>query len=329
MSAASEVADCLEASCRRGPQQGEAASTQLWRQIVASTLGSATATLALNPINVMKVNLQKESPTGARSLRQVLSSVIAANGVAGLWAGAPIGLLQSLPNTVLYMSVYEALKEAFASQASPRFHNSSISAGLAGGLSRVACVSIMSPLEVLRTIQTGGAKAPPLEIMRRLHKTYGIAGFYRGWSSTIARDAPFSAIYWFCFDLLRPVWARALQSATTSPGSSSKEGFSNSATFLSGASASMAAALATHPFDVLKTQRQLSIDPSIMSKGAGPTPGAPVLQLPRPEGSVLALYRKSGVAGMYRGLSMRLATVIPASAIVITVYEYVKVNMKT
>jgi hypothetical protein len=36
------------------------------------------------------------------------------------------------------------------------------------------------------------------------------------------------------------------------------------------------------------------------------------------------LHRAEGLRGLYRGLSMRLLTVIPSSAIMVTVYEYLK-----
>lgn len=40
--------------------------------------------------------------------------------------------------------------------------------------------------------------------------------------------------------------------------------------------------------------------------------------------TMTGLYRSGGVASLYRGLTMRLATVIPASAIMITTYEAIK-----
>lgn len=40
--------------------------------------------------------------------------------------------------------------------------------------------------------------------------------------------------------------------------------------------------------------------------------------------SLSSLYRNGGVRSLYRGLTMRLATVIPASAIMITTYEAIK-----
>ena len=79
--------------------------------------------------------------------------------------------------------------------------------------------------------------------------------------------------------------------------------------FLSGCISGCISAVLTHPFDVLKTKQQLS------SQSAGGTRGNITL---------ISLLRGGGIAALFSGLSMRLATVIPAGSIMITVYEALK-----
>lgn len=310
MSASNDCIDCL--CVRQVPVEAPppaAAFPSLYKSVVASSIGSGVAVFALNPITVIKVHLQK-SPDS--SIRNVISTIYLNKRMVGFWAGTPIGLLQSVPNTVIYMSIYERLKVHFASALPSNY--SSLSPGLAGGFARVCCVTLMSPLEVLRTIQTGGSGLPAVEIVRGIHRTHGVSGFYRGWSSTIIRDAPFSAIYWFAFDLLRPAW-QSMVGHRESGATAIPDSFTNTATFFAGATSSMLAALCTHPFDVLKTQIQVSVDPSAQSSTS---------RFISQRATLIGLYRVGGIRNMYRGLSMRLATVIPASAIVVTVYEYIK-----
>jgi hypothetical protein len=38
----------------------------------------------------------------------------------------------------------------------------------------------------------------------------------------------------------------------------------------------------------------------------------------------MRIVRERGIGGLYKGLNMRLLTVIPSSAIMVTVYEFVK-----
>jgi hypothetical protein len=260
-------------------------------------------------------------------------------------------------------------------------------------------------------------------IISDIYKASGIKGLYKGWRSTILRDVPFSAIYWLSFEWLKVSYANMLKNlsasasgsavgASTSRGSESSSSgnrnlgvplgrvvvgtsptaSSGTVTFLSGATAGVVAALITHPFDVLKTQQQLS---ALSSMGVGVRPtvnplGNPVQNLshaayhaamasgvasataqtapcghsaasanvPGVTGSAKVngvmgaiatelqsiptqvvstgvrnhngsnspkglrdIFREAGVRGLYQGLTMRLATVIPSSAILVTVYE--------
>jgi hypothetical protein len=121
-------------------------------------------------------------------------------------------------------------------------------------------------------------------------------------------------------------------------------------TFLSGATAGMVAAICTHPFDVLKTRQQVaawtassnhspsansstqSVTTAVSGTSSGPGAGssggttpAPTTSVVRPPRATLAgIYCSEGLLALYKGLSMRLATVIPASAIMITIYETIK-----
>jgi hypothetical protein len=114
------------------------------------------------------------------------------------------------------------------------------------------------------------------------------------------------------------------------------------------------AAILTHPFDVLKTQYQLSIKQGliqnvedlsakmasgnerdvckIISECCCPctcrveTPTTS--QVERPKLAIVDglshILKTRGVPGLFRGLTMRLATIIPGSGIMITTYEFAK-----
>jgi hypothetical protein len=105
-------------------------------------------------------------------------------------------------------------------------------------------------------------------------------------------------------------------------------------------------AVLTHPFDVLKTQQQLSPKPMNNIKGSistNVTESTQKSDISKHEilkyfqksnffsnnshtkkYGILDLFRERGFKGLFKGVTMRLLTVIPSSAIMVTVYEGIK-----
>lgn len=282
----------------------------LLQQIVASSAGSLVANLILNPLNVIKINIQVQDggssamKSGSSVLMTTVRDIYAQNGhkLSAFWSGTSTSLLMSVPSTVFYMVTYEKLKSIFSTYDIP----TQITPGISGFLARGCAVTLISPLELIRTIQSSGNHATILPIARSIIRNEGWTGLYRGWIPTVLRDCPYSAMYWFNFELFRSTYTTFLQTHTslTLP--------TYMITFASGATSSLLAALVTHPFDVIKTRRQVS--------QSLPHPTTPIAQTP----TIWNTLRYEGVGSLYKGLSMRLFTVIPGSAILVTVYETVK-----
>eukprot|EP01031_Cornospumella_fuschlensis_P031949 gene31949-38629_t len=326
-----------------------------YKQVIASICGSFISTIVLNPINVVKVHLQAQSKSSASStsrsqarLSAALKVIYTRNGIKSFWSGTSTGLVMSLPNTVLYMATYETVKGVLHSYATSD-QMKLLYTGLSGALARVVSVTLISPLELVRTLQQGNAtptRQPTLSnstaaktrhkansfvnICKEIVRTKGLGGLYGGWMATILRDCPYSAIYWFSFEYLRPMYKNSLNSYAMSNVALS--------TFLSGATSGLIAACVTHPFDVVKTKQQLAVLSHSTPSGAqtqlasvqttSVSSAAPDALSASNSSSVASrlwsICRAEGIPGLYRGLSMRLLTVIPGSAIMITVYDTIK-----
>jgi hypothetical protein len=322
------------------------------------------AVLCLNPIQVLKVNIQNSATR--ITVAETFEGIWSKRGIFGFWGGAKMGLLQALPSTVIYMTAYENFKEQFKTLW--------FGPAVAGAAGRFVSCSVISPLELIKTIQTGGSRQTAVQLLRGIYAREGYRGFYRGWWSSIMRDCPFSAIYWFSFETLQPKYhtfyasqlAAYMESRTATPGYDYYSTHSHLVTFLSGVTSGVFAAVSTHPFDVIKTQQQLArhvvrpiskqLEPgtccSCMPVGillsakeklcVEPTttiePGQAskvrkydcsnvkvekcrAVPVDRTKIGVWKLYRMEGMSSLFRGLTMRLATVIPSSAIVVTVYK--------
>jgi len=110
-----------------------------------------------------------------------------------------------------------------------------------GALARLWAVTLVSPLELIRTKMQSQKMAihQVRDALRITIKMQGVLGLWRGYSATLLRDVPFSAIYWPCYEFLRPQQYNFFE------------------TFLAGASAGSVASAATLPMDVIKTRIQV------------------------------------------------------------------------
>lgn len=276
----------------------------IYKSILASSLGSFIATLVLNPISVIKIHLQNPSLINTNSIASTIRDIYNTNGFTSFWAGSRIGILLALPNTAIYMVTYEYLKYIFTDYGPLSIKG--YSPGIAGGLARAISVTAIAPLELIRTVQAVNNKNT-IDIINEIYSKNGFKGFYRGYSSLILRDAPFSSIYWLGFETFRSYFT-SFSSSKSGSGVNDTRVHTNIINLSSGAAAGTIAAVVTHPFDVLKTFRQLQS----IEHHSSPTTA-------RMEMSDVIKSRS-----MYRGLGMRLCTVIPASAIMVTIYEMIK-----
>ena len=84
--------------------------SSLSSQLMASGFSSATALFLLNPISVVRVSLQNERQLAPSSFARIARQVYTTGGPTGFWRGSAAGLVQGVPNTIIYMITYEHLK---------------------------------------------------------------------------------------------------------------------------------------------------------------------------------------------------------------------------
>jgi solute carrier family 25 protein 39/40 len=296
-------------------------------------MGGCMVTLTLNPILILKVHLQRSDKalrggltesalTPSASMKSgsdiyaIASCIWKKKGLRGFWAGTPLGLAQTVPSTVLYFTSFERIKSMMYGHVGSNHSTlAKLTPGLAGGVARTIVVTAVAPIELMRTVQTSGIGLSTQQLARNIYKRQGIAGFYRGWASTVLRDSPFSFIYWLGYDQMkRGMKSKGLDVHFPAPMTN----------FASGSVAAAMATVLTHPFDVLKTNQQVDILSSVENgKKIDVTDTNAHLAKHRPPPRIKTLIH-GGIPSLFRGLSMRLMTIIPGSALMVTVYEAVK-----
>ncbi|GAB9471817.1 hypothetical protein Gpo141_00009016 [Globisporangium polare] len=235
----------------------------------------------------------KLSGTG-HALRHIFQT----EGVAGLFSGLSPTMMIAVPSTVLYYISYDLLLQKGREQIP---EHDAIVPLLAGTTARVVAASVTSPIELIRTRMQGNPSAGG--ILRTFHhaiRSGGYQSLLNGLVATLARDVPFSAIYWTSYESLQQKCANMEAELSLSR---------TQRAFACGAMSGAIAATLTTPFDVVKTLQQVKIPMASM----GPNPsGVAVLK---------QIVATQGMRGAFTGLSARLARVTPSCAIMISCYE--------
>ncbi|XP_055614518.1 probable mitochondrial glutathione transporter SLC25A40 isoform X2 [Uranotaenia lowii] len=235
-------------------------------------------------------------------------------GVRSLWSGLSPTLVLALPTTIIYFVAYEqfrlGLKELYLKRKGQNAELPLFLPMVAGATARVFAVSIVNPLELIRT-KMQSTKLSYSEVgqgIRTMIQNQGILGMWKGFFPTILRDVPFSGIYWTTYETIKK------RSQATQPSF----GF----TFVAGAIAGGVAAFLTVPFDVVKTHQQIEFGERFLYADNGekkkPMRSTGTFETMR------KIFMRNGIKGLFSGLTPRLVKVAPACAIMIASFEYGK-----
>ncbi|KAI8979554.1 mitochondrial carrier domain-containing protein [Mycotypha africana] len=183
-----------------------------------------------------------------------LGKIFRNEGIFALWRGLVPGLIMALPSTAIYFVGYDYIKD----HTRDRFTNTvfdTYSPLWAGGLARTMAALVVSPLELFRTrmqsVDGINGFSSVWNGVQKMVQTEGPQALWRGLLPTMLRDVPFSAVYWMGYEDIKQRLEKHSEHNDMSRFQTS---------FIAGASSGMFAAVVTTPFDVVKTQRQVSSD---------------------------------------------------------------------
>jgi len=264
-------------------------------------------------------------------------------GIKSLWSGLSPTLVLAIPTTCTYFTMYEQLKVIIDDKRKnlmlTNIGNSETPSWVsltAGGLARWLAVTLVSPLELVRT-KMQSQKMPWSDVtkcLKDLVSTQGFRGLWNGYTATLLRDVPFSALYWPLYEASRNNLRRYMTIRDKhNLYSLSVQDNSFMINFISGAVAGSIASTITLPFDVIKTIKQIELGEKDIMRV---TPGS----LSHPQvhhqhhhhlgqtRSNITIARElvsdQGVRSLFSGLTPRLLKVAPACAIMISSYEFCK-----
>ncbi|KAF6086831.1 solute carrier family 25 member 40 [Phyllostomus discolor] len=194
------------------------------QQMLASCTGAILTSLMVTPLDVVKIRLQAQSrpffkgkcfiysnglmdhlcvceeegnkawykkPGFFQGTSDAFLKIIRNEGIKSLWSGLPPTLVMAVPATVIYFTCYDQLTALLRSKLGENESRIPIVAGI---VARFGAVTVISPLELIRT-NMQSKKFSYKELHQFVSKKISEDGWislWRGWAPTLFRDVPFS-----------------------------------------------------------------------------------------------------------------------------------------
>ncbi|KAF9108069.1 hypothetical protein BGX27_008497 [Mortierella sp. AM989] len=284
------------------------------KYLIAGGAAGAVSRTIVSPLERMKIIFQVQGPEPAsyQGVIPTLRKMWAEEGVVGFMRGNGTNVIRIIPYSATQFASYEQFKKLLMEPGkndldTPR----RLTAGALAGLTSVACTY---PLDIVRTrlsiqsaqlASTKEAQAALPGIWQTMVIIYtkegGIVGLYRGLGPTLTGVAPYVALNFQAYEVLRQY--------LTPPGEIAP---SVGRKLLCGALAGSIAQTITYPLDVLRRRMQVTQMESVSYKYSSTWDG------------VKQIIRNEGALGLYKGMVPNYLKVAPAISISFVVYEQCK-----
>ncbi|KAJ1668834.1 hypothetical protein IW140_000100 [Coemansia sp. RSA 1813] len=278
----------------------------------AGALSGVASCVLLQPFDLLKTRIQQNNAqfvtTPMKSpVIKTIRSIIATDGVLGLWRGTVPSLIRNAPGTSLYFYFLNhtrhmclALEHRISGDLS-RTKLSSVSNMAVGASSRAMAGFLLMPGTLLKVHYESNLYkyAGIMGAVKEIWRNGGARGFFVGAVPTAIRDAPYAGLYMLMYEAIKAkereyALKRSVDLAETT------------VTMVAGVLAGLSASYLTQPFDLVKTRMQLR-----------PAEYPTVLH------SFAKILREESFVGFFRGISLRVLRKGIQASLVFTLYEWV------
>ncbi|KAJ1673524.1 hypothetical protein EV182_005065 [Spiromyces aspiralis] len=319
------------------PQRMSILSSKYWfgtqditwlKHLIAGGVAGAVSRTTVSPLERMKILFQVQNADSAayRGVWGTLVKIWKDEGFTGYMRGNGTNVIRIVPYSAVQFASYEQFKRLLMPEGATELDTPRrLTAGACAGLMSVA---VTYPLDIVRTrisVQTGKMLAnidalpkdargrPIIPKMPGIWATFvniykhegGIRAAFRGLGATLAGVAPYVALNFQCYEVLRKLF--------TPEGESAPSGVRK---LICGALAGCCAQTITYPFDVLRRRMQVTSMDGISYKYKSTFD------------ALIQMLRKEGVLGLYRGLVPNYLKVAPAIGVSFWSYELCKDLLK-
>uniref|UniRef100_A0A7N0UN42 Mitochondrial carrier protein n=1 Tax=Kalanchoe fedtschenkoi TaxID=63787 RepID=A0A7N0UN42_KALFE len=175
-------------------------------------------TVALYPVSVVKTRLQVASKDAVeRNALSVIKGLLKSEGIPGLYRGFGTVITGAVPARIIFLTALETTKIAAFKAVEPLSLSepakAAVANGVAGMTSSLFAQAVFVPIDVVsqklmvqgyagHTAYSGG-----LDVARKILKSDGVRGLYRGFGLSVVTYSPSSAVWWASYgSSQRVIW---------------------------------------------------------------------------------------------------------------------------
>ncbi|XP_057435234.1 probable envelope ADP,ATP carrier protein, chloroplastic [Lotus japonicus] len=266
----------------------------------AGAIAGAAAKTVTAPLDRIKLLMQTHGVrVGQDSAKKAAIGFVEAitvigkeEGIRGYWKGNLPQVIRVIPYSAVQLFAYEIYKKIFRGQNGELSVVGRLTAGAFAGMTSTF---ITYPLDVLRlrlAVEPGYRTMS--EVALSMLREEGVASFYKGLGPSLIAIAPYIAMNFCVFDLLKKSLPEKYQNRTET-------------SILTALLSASLATMTCYPLDTVRRQMQLK--------------GTPYKTLLDAFSGIVA---RDGVTGLYRGFVPNVLKTLPNSSIKLTTYDIVK-----
>ncbi|KIZ05503.1 Thylakoid ADP,ATP carrier protein, chloroplastic [Monoraphidium neglectum] len=271
------------------------------KMFLAGGSAGAVARTCTAPLDRIKLLFQVQavpssgaSPSSYTGVLQAAAKIYREEGPLAFWKGNGVNVVRIFPYSAAQLAANDQFKRLLAGGGGELDVPRRLASGAAAGM---AATALTHPLDVvrLRLALPGHAYRGAVDAARRMVRAEGPLSLYRGLAPTLVGIAPYAAINFASYDLIK----KRLYG-----GEKPQRAAAN---LLVGAASGTLAATACYPLDTVRRRMQMrghAYDGQLHA--------------------LSTIWRAEGARGFYRGWAANTLKVVPQNAIRMVAYEYLK-----
>ncbi|XP_057313712.1 mitochondrial glutamate carrier 2-like [Hydractinia symbiolongicarpus] len=283
-------------------------------KLLNGAIAGSVGTCCVFPLDLAKTRLQDQrtvSRAGGQVVKRLYKNLFhcmyvvgKTEGIRGLYKGLGVNLVLVNPEKAIKLAVNDQARQYFgATKGSflPLHYET-----MAGAIAGICQVTVTTPMEFLKIQMqvagrntSGEASVSATQVAMNLIREKGIGGIYKGLGATLARDIPFSSVYFPLFAFLN----------SKGYGDDGKKPHPLHSMACGLFSAMFSSGLVT-PLDVIKTRLQ------VLKRMEGEPVYNGIID------AAIKIYKNEGIPAFFKGAVPRMIAVAPLFGIAQMVYFF-------